>query len=107
MKNLYLYIHLDQEFCEFTLNGIDYRVDFIYQNFICDFNSLIFSYTNENYDRVDIPVTALEEHGFDLDFIEWVYEEINDRLKEHFEEYYGEDDDESWKDKYYALKYGF
>ena len=107
MKNLNLYIYLDLECVEFTLNNIDYRVDFQYQNFCCIYNSMKFSYVNENYDTVEIPSTALESHGFDLDFIEWVHEEINDRLKDHFEEYYGEEDDDSWKDKYYSLKYGF
>lgn len=107
MKNLDLYIYLDLECAEFTLNGIDYRVDFEYQNFVCSYNSMKFSYIDESFDSIEILPTALESHGFDLDFIEWVHEEINDRLKEHFEEYYGEDEDESWKDKYYALKYGF
>jgi len=107
MKNLNLYIYLNQELVEFTLNGIDYQVNFEYQNFACIYNSIKFSYTNENYDIVEILPTALESHGFDLDFIEWVCDEINDRLKEHFEEYYGEEEDESWKDKYYSLKYGF
>lgn len=105
MKNLNLYIYLEHEFAEFTLNGIDYRVDFISNNFHCDFNSLVFSYTDENFDRVDILVTNLENHGFDLDFKEWVHEEISTQLKEHFEDYYYEDED--WKEKYYQTKYGF
>ncbi len=104
MKNLNLYIYLDQEFCEFTLNGIDYRVDFQHQNFTCIYNSLKFSYVNENFDNVDILVTDLENHGFDLDFKEWVCEEINEYLSEHFEEYFSDDD---WKEKYYQNKYGF
>ena len=107
MKNLHLYIYLDLELVEFTLNGIDYQIEFQYQSFCCIYNSMKFFYVNENSDSIEIIGEDLEKHGFDLDFKEWAHDEINDRLKEHFEEYYGEEEDESWKDKYYALKYGF
>jgi len=85
---------------EFKDNDNFYCITFETQNNACIYSSFVLHLYNKEMDEIFIEPCDWFKHGFDLDFMEWLTDEINDRLLEDYYHNNDVDDEiECWMDR--------
>jgi hypothetical protein len=103
-ESINFYVH--DLYVELKDNENYYGVTFDTQNNACIYFSFQIHLYNKAMDEIFIEPCDWHKYGFDLDFMEWLTDEINDRLLENY--YHTtdiEDEMEDWMDRAKESKY--